>query len=773
MRPPTLLCKSTILLCVIILHCILTPIKTQAQGFIAASTFIGGNGSEQQSQAFVDNGYTYLVGQTFLSSGINTFPKTFGGSANGQWDLTVTKLDGSGNIVWSRFLGGSNTEFCNRIMVSNGAVFIAGNTNSNNFPVTDGSTLSGAANNGFFTRLNASTGDIQFSGLLGQGSVYDIEIANGYVYVAGYKYIDAVKSNDLIIVKYDASSSALIYNKNYGGTGSESYQNQFYGKNIKVVGNELFLAFNSLSADFPVTNGSTRKGPEDMVYAKMNTITGNIIFASYFGGTSSGIDFISDLRVENDGVYIFGTTEDNDFPVTDGSSFGGAPDDAFLIKFSAISGQVIYSKYIGGDNFDEAVTMEVQNNIVYLFSNSNSFTNFPITTGLAFAQGGGDFALTKLDAISGSISWSTFITSSNSAEYGVQMRVVNGEMYITGVSYANNYPVTNGSVRLGSGGTDETVLTKIGVNNTICYSTFLGHSSSEYPTGIFVEGDYAYIIGLTSSASFPVTNSSSRSNNFDYYWTKFNLKPNITPGADNVSPASQTVCKNGVATMLTAPAITFPGSNMPLIYRSGVPSTQNAIDLRYQWQVGNPITGTWTNIPGAVEVNYSPQVGLTDQYYRRNTYASLCATTTPVSTSSTAAVLVNANIAPSVNAGGVINTCTGVPVALGSAPTAVANGGASIVSYTWTPSTAVFTPSNAVANPTVTPAATTIYTVRVTDDNGCMQIAQSLVNAYSANAGPDVSSCNGLQVRIGTAPIAGLAGVTYAWSSVSGALLLY
>lgn len=768
MNIPNFSSKASKLLCGAVLFLLFTTSRVNAQGFIAASTFLGANGSEQQAQMYVENGFTYIVGQTFLGSGINLFPKTVGGAASGQWDMTVTKLDSSGNIVWSRFLGGSNIEFCSRIMVSNGSLFIVGNTTSTDYPVTDGSTFSGVVNNGFFTRLNASTGDIQFSTLYGQGSAYDLDVTDGYLYVVGYKYINALKANDILIVKYDVATSALVYNKTYGGSGTDAYQNQFYGRNFKVVNNDLFIVFNTFSTNFPVTDGSSRKGPGDMVYAKINAATGNIIFATYFGGTSSGIDFLVDLRVDNNGVYIFGITEDNDFPVTDGSVYGGAPDDAFLIKFNATTNQVMYSKYIGGDQFDEGMTMEVQNNVVYLLTNSNSFSNFPITTGYAYAQGGGDLAVTKLDGSTGKVTWSTFITASISAEQGVQMKVVNGEIYLTAITYSNNYPVTNGSVRTGGGGSDETVLTKIGANNNICYSTFLGSSGTDYPVGIFVEGDYAYISGLTASASFPVTNSTSRSGGYDYYWTKFNLNPTITPGPDNVSPATQTVCKNGLAAPLTAPAITFPSSNMPLIYRSGVPNTQNPIDLRYQWQTGNPLSGVWTNIPGAVELTYSPQVGLTDQYYRRNTYASLCSNTIPVSTSSVAAVLVNANTAPTVNAGGVINTCAGVPVTLGGAPAATANGGASIVSYAWTPSAAVFTPSAAVANPSVTPASTTIYTLRVTDNNGCAQIAQALVNAYSANAGPDVSSCNSQVVRIGTTPIAGLPGVTYSWSSVAG-----
>ena len=62
-----------------------------------------------------------------------------------------------------------------------------------------------------------------------------------------------------------------------------------------------------------------------------------------------------------------------------------------------------------------------------------------------------------------------------------------------------------------------------------------------------------------------------------------------------------------------------------------------------------------------------------------------------------------------------------------------------------------------------------MYTLTVTDANGCQQIGQAIVNAYIADAGPaSVSSCAGQPVRIGAAPPAGLSGVTYSWTPTTG-----
>lgn len=62
----------------------------------------------------------------------------------------------------------------------------------------------------------------------------------------------------------------------------------------------------------------------------------------------------------------------------------------------------------------------------------------------------------------------------------------------------------------------------------------------------------------------------------------------------------------------------------------------------------------------------------------------------------------------------------------------------------------------------------TIYTLRVTDANGCTDADQATVIPAVANAGPDKSVCQGSTgIQIGSAPIAS-ANITYAWTLNNG-----
>ncbi len=629
-------------------------------------------------------------------------------------------------------------------------------TNSLNYPVTNGSAPNSAA----YSKINASTGALQFSTYVGGGQVsapVDITVEGGFVYYTGTKSIGA--QSDIHVVKFDINTDNIIFDRTYGGGGLDGTATGQLLSNstFQVVDNEIFVLGVTKGPDFPVTDGSTPStNGGQLIYLKLNATTGDITFATYLGVEGDALD----LRVENGGVYILGMTAQADFPVTDGSILQGSSD-FFLRKYNVSDNALVYSKLLGSTAQELRAQMEVQNGVVYVVGEMTTNQGYPHTS-VPGSHSTTRIFYTKLNANTGAVSYSTWIDS-NAGEEFKNFQVVNGELYILGTAFGDatsTYPVTNGSKKKSL--LADIIFTKINGTNQICFSTFVGGNNNDYGNSIAVENDFVYFTGYSNAIEYPVTNSISKKSFDDVIWTKYNLNPSLIVSSDDVTPATQKVCRNGIAVMLTAPETSFPGNSMPLLYLNGVPTAQTPFDLKYQWQQAPSATGPWTNIPGAIEQNYTPQVGLVDAYYRRLTNSSICQSPAPISTSSVASVLVNDNTAPSVMVGNVVNTCVGSSVLLGGSPTATANGGASIVSYLWTPA-GVYTPNNTVANPTITASATTIYTVLVTDNNGCQQIGQQLVNAYSANAGPNKNTCGGQFTRIGSAPIAGLPGVTYSW----------
>lgn len=99
-------------------------------------------------------------------------------------------------------------------------------------------------------------------------------------------------------------------------------------------------------------------------------------------------------------------------------------------------------------------------------------------------------------------------------------------------------------------------------------------------------------------------------------------------------------------------------------------------------------------------------------------------------------------------------------ICAGSSTTLNATGG---TSYVWSPATGLSNPN--IANPVATPTATTTYTVSATM-GGCSGTDQVIITVNSlptANAGSDVTICNG-----NSTTLAATGGTSYAWSPGTG-----
>ena len=729
--------------------------KSYGQGYIAASRYLGGDGIESVSQIVVNNGDSYVFGTSVnTDSTSNTFPITIG-TYKGLADMVVTKLDANGVIIWSRFLGGNLDDYSNDIKYFNGALYITGISESSNYPVTDNSTLVGLQAP-VYTKLNSNTGAIEFSTYLQDYNTSPrIKITEGVVYLYGTKIISST-NEDIYITKFTAASNTFINSITFGGTNIEhistasywsgvagQYNNESLNENFQVQGGIIYLVCNTRSSDFPVTNGGVFSGFVKSVYVKLNNTTGVIQFATYLGETNNN-SLPNGICLDNGYAYLY-YESNNEFHST-------------ITCFNSTTNMLQYSKELTSFN----ANVVVQSGIIYVSSTNYFNENY-------------DEVFTKLDANNGNEIFSVVLASAGGGEMAVSLKVVNGDAYLLGQttyglqdSYPTGFPITNGFYPITNRNLLVT-LTKIGANNKICFSTYLGGTEAGdgaalISNSLVVDNSNVYLSGYISADFFPVTITDFLGNYSDpnFFWAKFEMSPTMPAVPDNLLPSTQTTCKNGIATQIMGDEIIFPSNMMPIVYKNGIPGSQNAIPLKYQWQKANSSTGPWEDIIGGIEQNYTPITGLVNQYYRRQAFVSVCGGT-PISISSIAEVIINSNTAPDITLGNIINTCAGSSVTLGGTPTATGVSGATIASYLWAPTSQTFTPNANVSNPSVTPASNTVYSVTVTDNNGCKKVGLQLVNAYAANAGLDVSSCVGSIVRIGTSAIAGLPGVTYNW----------
>ncbi len=151
--------------------------KLNSDGEIAWSTYLGGELDDAIYAIAVDSqGNAYVTGET----GSKKFPtapaKPYDAKIGGNSDLFVAKIDSEGTgLIYSTYLGGGGPEIGHAIAVdANGYAYVAGETQSSNFPVTPGAYSNSAGNvDAFVTKFNTTGTDLDYSTFLG-GSGEDL-----------------------------------------------------------------------------------------------------------------------------------------------------------------------------------------------------------------------------------------------------------------------------------------------------------------------------------------------------------------------------------------------------------------------------------------------------------------------------------------------------------------------------------------------------------------------------------------------------------------------
>lgn len=258
-----------------------------------------------------------------------------------------------------------------------------------------------------------------------------------------------------------------------------------------------------------------------------------LVYSTYLGG--SGNDAGNAIAVDTAGnAYVTGATDDTDFPTSAGAfqtvnNGRGGSSNAFVTKFNS-NGSLVYSTYLGGSVHDGALGIAVDSSGNAYVAGYTTSPDFPTTAG-AFqtadkappATGGGNQLtafVTKLNGSGTGLVYSTFLGGSNddaSAESAAEEEALgiavdsSGDAYVTGYTYASDFPTTSGSYQTVNNGVNSQAsnafVTKLNPAGTaLDYSTYLGGSLSGSGAAIAVDSaGSAYIGGGTFARDFPTT----------------------------------------------------------------------------------------------------------------------------------------------------------------------------------------------------------------------------------------------------------------------------
>ncbi len=230
-----------------------------------------------------------------------------------------------------------------------------------------------------------------------------------------------------------------------------------------------------------------------------------LVYSTYVGGSADdrGISIAVDSAGNS---YITGGTSVG-FPTTPGAfhttSYGGG--EAFVAKLNATGSGLVYSTYLGGSGGDAGWGIAVDDGGDAYVTGTTSSADFPYTPG-AVQSGYGVF-ITRLSAAGDSLIYSASVGgSSQSQGWGIAIDSARNA-FVTGYTYASNFPVTADAFQASKGGWSDAFVTEISpTGDSIVYSTFLGGVEHDAGSSIAVDAAYSvYVTGGTWSSDFPVT----------------------------------------------------------------------------------------------------------------------------------------------------------------------------------------------------------------------------------------------------------------------------
>jgi hypothetical protein len=388
-----------------------------------------------------DSGNVYFTGGFSWSQDFDPGPNVFMLFAYAGEDIFVAKFNSQGDFVWAKQMGQLGNDFGTGIAVDDsGNVYTTGifmytvDFDPDLGPGTY--NLTAAGSNEIFVQKLDNNGNFVWAGAIGGSGndmSFDIDVdgANN-VYVTGEfsgladldPTVDTLNFssggyNDIFISKLDAQGNLAwarhMPGTEYGIGHAIDFDTQ---NNIYVTGSF------SQTVDFDPGPGQVNlsaSGNYDGFVFRLDT-AGNLTWAKAIGGSSYEESY--DIAVDNAGsVYLAGffwSTADFDpgANVVNLTSFGAS--DAFILKLEG-SGNFMWAKQLGGTNYDQARSIDVD-------APGNVYTTGSFSSTADFDPAVGTFNLTAAGSAD------VFVSELNGAGDFLFAKALGGEFDDVGLS---------------------------------------------------------------------------------------------------------------------------------------------------------------------------------------------------------------------------------------------------------------------------------------------------------------------------------------------------
>lgn len=464
---------------------------------IQFATFWGGRIRESASALLLDREGNLVVAGTSISSDYQTSGGAFRDRNAGGTDIFVLKLNARGtSVLFSTLIGGAGEESAPAIALdADGNVFIAGTTDSPNYPTTRGALkeIGLTDTDGFVSKLSADGSRLLYStrvGGRGGETLNAITIdANGAAYVTGETRsdnfplsvepfrADRLGANDVFVTKIKPDGSGIDYSTLLGGDADTTIVAFEAGRAIAVDrAGFAYVAGITTLRDFPITKNSVQEfhqGLTDIFVTKLSIDGKTIEFSTFLGG--EGNDSVNAMVIDsNFNLFLAGHTDGTRFTVTPGvyqpgTNNDGRTTEAFVARMNA-GGQLVFSTMFGGRRDDQAngVTFDPSGN-VYVVGTSNS-PDLPITID-SFARGlvnardvePSDVFITTFNPAGSQITFCSYLGGVSTDLGNAITRDAAGNIFLAGFTQSSNFPLTANALKGATGfGTSTAFIARIG-----------------------------------------------------------------------------------------------------------------------------------------------------------------------------------------------------------------------------------------------------------------------------------------------------------------------
>ncbi len=514
------------------------------------STFTGSTADNWGMSATYDaagNGYTSGVcfGVGYPTT-VGTFQATYAGGvinatyAYGGFDMVVSKFNATGTtLLYSTYLGGADNEAPMSTIVDNANnLILLGRSYSNNYPVTAGAY------------------DVSING--GADIVVTKFNPNGTALLAS-TFIGGSQDDGVSISAVETFLGSLKYN--YADDGRSDV--------IIDANNNVYVASCTISNNFPVTAGciqATNGGGQDALVFKLNANLSALQMSTYLGGNANDAGYNIVLDATNN-IFVVGGTESANFPSTPGTlkpNYSGSID-GFVTKMTNAGNSILASTFLGTAGYDQAYFIQLDKfGNVYVYGQSNG--GYPVVGTVYSNPGSGQFIHEMNPNLNTTIFSTVFGTGKGTADIAPSAFLVDNceNIYISGwggtlfgynvfSSTTAGLPVTGNAFQTTTDGADFYFLILQKNASALLYATFMGGGiSQEHVDGgtsrfdaqgvvyqAICEGCGGYSDLPTTPGAWSSTNNSFNCNNA---LVKFRFDLVITLANFSISPSTGVGC---------------------------------------------------------------------------------------------------------------------------------------------------------------------------------------------------------------------------------------